>query len=179
MVSRAHNNVEIARLPAVQSRVAFARQANTLAIARARLDANRDGLGAGHDSFALANVALRAVMTGASAARTGHVELHASAGLCDLSFAAALRAGGGAFQVSPAAAVAAHIAAADVQPQLSAADRLPEANVNLVLQIGAGLRAAIKPPLFASAPPANNVSEKIAEASSCASAAASGAAGKI
>ena len=69
------------------------------------------------------------------AARTRHVELHASAGLGDLAAASALRAFAGGLDVSLAVTVAAGVAARDVQAHDAAADRCPERYVDLILVI--------------------------------------------
>src|SRR5438270_259425 len=69
------------------------------------------------------------------AARTAHVELHASAGLLDCPLALALRADAPSFHVSMAGAVGAGIAASDIQAHDTAADGGPEGNIDLVLEI--------------------------------------------
>src|SRR5437016_14506516 len=69
------------------------------------------------------------------AARTAHVELHASAGLLDCPLALALRADAPSFHISMAGAVGAGIAARDIQAHDTAADGSQEGDIDLVLDI--------------------------------------------
>src|ERR1044071_5804352 len=73
------------------------------------------------------------------AARTGHVELHASAGLLDGSLALALRADSRLFDHSVAVAIRANVLTRDAQAHHAAADRRPERDVDLIFEITARL----------------------------------------
>src|SRR5438309_1771008 len=75
MLARAHNNVEVARAAAATAGVAFARQADALAVARPRLDAHRHRLLPRHHAFAAAEVTNCALLAAAAAARASDVEL--------------------------------------------------------------------------------------------------------
>ena len=101
------------------------------------------------------------------AARTGNIELHPPAGLRDLAFAAALRAGSSRFDKALAVALQAGITASNIQPHHAAANRRPEGHVDLVFEVGAGLGTF----LCGAAAPAENSGENILETS------AAGAAG--
>ena len=140
MVSSADNHVEIPGWSSMRSGVAFAGNANALAVARARLYANLERFGLFDGAFAVAGGAGGNVLAGAMAARTGDVELHASAGLRDLAGAAALRASARQFDVSLAVASCADVAPSNVQPHDAAANRRPEGNVDLILEIRPRLR---------------------------------------
>src|SRR2546423_3293885 len=86
-----NNDVQIAGRTSMRPRITLARNTNTLTIAGARLDADLKRLGAGDYAFAVTDRASRNIFTGAVAARTGHVELHAVRALLDCAFAFALR----------------------------------------------------------------------------------------
>src|SRR5882724_420035 len=94
------------------------------------------------------------------AARTRHVELHASAGLRHLPFAAALRAGACGFDKTVAVTLQAGIPPGNIQAHHAAPDGGPEGYVDLVLKIGAGLG----PFLRRTAAPAEDSGENILEA---------------
>ena len=130
---------KIASRAAVRPGVAFAGQPNALAIARSRLDAHFQRFGAAHRAFAVADGAGRNILARAVAARTRHVELHASAGLRDLSGAVALRAFSRRFDVTLPVAIRTNVVPGDVQPHHAAADRRPERNIDLIFEIGARL----------------------------------------
>ena len=104
------------------------------------LDANLKRFGLFEGAFAVAGGAGSYVLAGAVAARTGDVELHASAGLSDLTGTAALRASARQFGVSLAVAGCADVAPSNVQPHDAAANRRPEGNVDLILEIRPRLR---------------------------------------
>src|SRR5262249_5889623 len=104
------------------------------------------------------------LVSGAAAARTWHVELHAPAGLCDLPFAVALGAGCGALDVSAAAAVRTQILAADVDAQLRSPDRLPETHTDLVFEIASRLWTGADARLGGRGPAPEDAAENIAEA---------------
>src|ERR1051325_11351030 len=75
------------------------------------------------------------------AARTRHVELHASAGLGNLPTASTLRAFARGLDMSRAMAVAAGVASRNVETHDAAADRCPERHVDLIFEIGTRLWA--------------------------------------
>src|SRR5579864_219559 len=125
------------------SGVAFAGEADALAIARPRLDAHSERLGAGDHALTLAHVADRARMSGAAADRARNIELHAAGGLSHLAAAAAIRTDAGRLQMSGAMAVGADILLLDVQPQLGSADGLPEPDVDLVFEVAARFGASL------------------------------------
>src|SRR5579864_4429206 len=90
-----------------------------------------------------------------------------------MSAAVALRARGRCSYHSAAVAVGAGIKSRDVQPHHGAADRVPEADIHLVLKIGAMLRPNFRG--RAAAPSAKNAGKNIAEATTAARASASAA----
>ena len=94
------------------------------------------------------------------AARTGNVKLHAPAGLGDLTFAAALRAGARRFDKSLTVAVGTGIAPGNIQAHHPAADGSPERYVDLILEIGPRFRTF----LCRSAAAAENTGKNIAKA---------------
>src|SRR5579872_3394761 len=92
------DGVKIAGRAAVSSGVAFAGNADALAVAGAGLDADFEGLGMCDCTFPVACRARRQILPGAVTARTLNVELHAPAGLCDLSGAVAFGTFAGRFE---------------------------------------------------------------------------------
>src|SRR6266404_4997201 len=162
MLADLHDDVEIARRPAIQSRIAFACDAYALAVARARLNADLERFGA-HDhalTVACRTDALR--LAGAVAAWALHVELHASAGLRDLSTAVALGTRSHSADRSFAAAIATGVLTRDVDAHYRAANRVPEPDIDLVLKIRPRFRmCADSSPGTASA---KHAGENIAEA---------------
>jgi hypothetical protein len=98
------------------------------------------------------------------AARTGHVKLHAPAGLGDLAGTAALRAFSGGLDESLPVAVGTSVAPGDVQPHHSTPNRRPKRHIHLILEILTGLRAFVR----GAAPPPENAGENIAEAAAAA-----------
>src|SRR5579872_2182597 len=149
VISRAHDDVQVTGRPAIESRVAFARDADALAVPRARFNPHFQLFAALDHAFAAAHRAPGAVFPSTVTPGTHHVELHAPAGLRDFSFASALGTGLRTFEITPAVAVAACIATRDAQAQHRAPDRLPESHVHLVLEIGAGLGAFFSHPCAA------------------------------
>ena len=105
MVSGADDHVEVAGRSSMGAGIAFAGNANALAIARTSLDTDFQRFGLLHGSFAMAGAAGCYVLASAVAARAGRIELHASAGLRDLAGAAAFRAGARRFDIALAVAV--------------------------------------------------------------------------
>ncbi len=138
----AHDEKKIAGRAAVDAGVALALQADALAVARAWLDAKLDRLGAGDSALAVAGGAVVRDVAGAVAARAGDVELHAAAHLRHLAGAVALGALRAAADVRLAVAGGAGLLAVDLDARLAAADGGPEIDGGLVLEVGAGLRAA-------------------------------------
>src|SRR5579872_645959 len=139
VVSRAHDHVQVTRRPAIETGIAFSRDADALAVPRARFNPHFQLFAALDHAFAAASRAPGTIFPGTVTPGTHHVELHAPAGLRDFSFASALRTGLRAFQITAPVAVAACIATRDAQAQHRPSDRLPESHVDLVLEIGAGL----------------------------------------
>src|SRR5450755_4027931 len=143
MVAGADNRVKISRGSAVRAGVAFAGQANALAVARAGLDADFERFGALDRALAVATRAGGNVFPRPMAAGAGHVALHPPAGLVDLALAAALRTSSGGLDESLAMAIRACIAPSDVQAHDPTANRRPEGHVDLILQILARLRTSL------------------------------------
>src|SRR6185437_4388712 len=77
----AHNQEQVAWRAAVCASIALALQPDALPVARARLDAEIDRLGAGEGALAVTGGARVGNAAGAIAARAGNVELHAAAHL--------------------------------------------------------------------------------------------------
>src|SRR6185437_7925605 len=92
MLLDADDDEQIARRAAAASGVAFAGNANALAVARARLDAHFQRLRHADQALAVTVRTLVHDLSGSVTARTGHVELHASAGLRHLPGAFAVGA---------------------------------------------------------------------------------------
>ena len=140
MLADANNDVEIADSAAAQPGIAFACDANALPIARSRLDANFERIGALHAAFAMADRTRRNILARPMASRTGDVELHPPARLLDRSLAMTLRTHARSLDEAIAVAVPANIAPGNIQLHHSAADRRPERHVDLILKIAARLR---------------------------------------
>src|SRR6202171_143423 len=141
MIAGADDDIEIARGASTHTRISFAGDANTLAVASSRLDAHFQRLGALDGALAVTDIAGGDVVARAITARTGDVELHASAGLLDRSFAFAFRTDAGRFDIALARTVGANIAPGDVEAHHTATDSSPKRYVNLIFKIVAGLRA--------------------------------------
>src|SRR6266481_125600 len=92
MLADAHNQVEIALGAAIQPGISLARNADALAVTRARLHPNFQWLGALDNPGTVADLTNTLRFARPMAARTFHVELHACAGLRDLPFALAFGA---------------------------------------------------------------------------------------
>src|ERR1700677_2263596 len=139
----ADDHVEIAGRAAARSGVAFAGQSNALAVARACLDANFQRLGAADCAFTVAGWAGGDVFACAFAVGTLHVELHAAAGLRDLSGAVALGAFSRRFDVPLPVASWADILTGDIEAHHAAANRCPERHVYLIFEIAARFGAGL------------------------------------
>src|SRR5580693_9289393 len=85
VISGANDHVEVAGRASMGSGVAFAGNANALAIARTSFDTDFKRFGLFYSSFAMAGAAGCYVFSSTVAARAGRIELHASAGLGDLA----------------------------------------------------------------------------------------------
>src|ERR1700722_549267 len=96
----ADDDVEIADCAAAQASVAFACNANALPVAGSSFDANLQRIDAFDAAFAVAYRTSRNILTGAMAAGTRDVELHASTGLLDGALAVTLRAFAGSLDKS-------------------------------------------------------------------------------
>ena len=91
MIAGADDGVKVAWRSAVGSSVSLAGNADALAVARAGLDADLERLGVRDRAFAVARGAGGQILSGSVAARALDIELHAAAGLGDLSGTVALR----------------------------------------------------------------------------------------
>src|ERR1700734_255994 len=139
MRSGAHDKKQVARRTAVDAGIALALQANALAVARAGLDAELDGLSARERSLAVAGRAGIRHAPRAITPRAGDVEFHAAAHLGYLAGALALRALNLRPDVALAVAGGAHVLAVDLDARLSAANRGPEVDCGLIFKIASGL----------------------------------------
>src|SRR5262249_13702615 len=164
MVFRSDDDVQITRRATVRAGVALASDANALAIPRTGLDADFERLSAADHAFSVANRAGRDVLARASAARTGHVELHAIGALLDGAFALALRADAWLLDHAVAVAIGAGVLARNVEPHHTAPNRCPEGHVDLIFEIAAGLGAFWRDSAC-SAPSAEDAGEDVAESS--------------
>ena len=105
VLAGANNHKEVAGGTAVGSGVAFAGNANALAVARAGFDAYFERFRSLDRAFPVAGRAGRDVLAGSMAARTLHVKFHPPAGLRDLPRSVALGALAGLFEKSLAMAI--------------------------------------------------------------------------
>src|SRR6185312_7231285 len=167
VLAHANDDVKIARRAALRPCIAFAGDANALAIARAGFYADFQRLCALHCAFAMAHRARRLHLASATATRASNVELHAATGLRNMPASVALRAGRRSTNHSTAVAVGTSIKARDVQAHHRAADRVPEADVHLIFKIGAALRPNFRGRATASSTP-KDAGENITEAASAA-----------
>src|SRR5207248_2195067 len=135
---------------------------DTLAVARAGLDAHLKWLRSAKCAFAVACSADGQVLAGSTATRAGHIELHASAGLGDLARSIALRTFAGGLQKALPMAGCARVLTRDVEPHHSAADGSPEGHIYLVFEVRAGLGTFLRRG-SASAAAAKNSGEDVAE----------------
>src|SRR5271169_5285325 len=135
MISGANDHIEVAGRSSMGSGVAFAGNANALAIARTSFDTDFKRFGLLYGSFAMAGATGCYVFSGAMAARAGRIELHPSTGLGDLATPAALGTRAWRFDIALAVAGSADNPPGDVQLHDAAPDRRPEGNVDLVFQI--------------------------------------------
>ena|SRR5438067_1368297 len=136
MLFDAHNDVQIARRAPTTPGIALSRNANPLTVARSRFDTDFEGLGDTQQPLTVAIGALILNLSGSMTTRAGHVELHPTAGLSDLSAPFAFRTGLPGANRSRSLANWTHVLAGNTQAQHSAANRLPESNVDLVFKIG-------------------------------------------
>src|SRR5271165_5892262 len=176
MFAGADDNVQVARRRAHRAGIAASGQANALAIARAGLDAHLQRFRTFHAAFPMTGWADGAVLAAAAAARTGNVELHTAALLRDVSLAVALRTFAGLLDKALPATMSADLEARNVKLQLGALDRLPEADVDLIFQVGAGLGMLHR---LGCAAPVEDAGEDIAETTAAAAGAPSGSAGAL
>ena len=135
------DHIKIASGSAVSSGIPFACQADALAVARAGLDPNFQRLCPADRAVAVTRGTSGKVLARALTARALHVELHPSAGLCDLSRAVAFGTGPWRFDVTLSMTGRANILASNVELHDAAADRRPEGNVHLIFKVGARFRA--------------------------------------
>src|SRR5579863_175264 len=144
VISGANDHIEVAGRSSMGSGVAFAGNANALAVARASLDTDFKRFGLFYSSFAMTGAAGCYVFSSAVAARAGRIELHAPPGLRDLATPAALGTRAWRFDIALTVAGSADNAPGDVQLHDAAPDRGPERNVNLVLQVRPRLRPFVR-----------------------------------
>src|SRR5580693_1661653 len=135
MISGANDHIEVAGRSSMGSGVAFAGNANALAIARTSFDTDFKRFGLLYGSFAKAGATGCYVFPSAMAARAGRIELHASAGLRDLTSAAAFGTRARRFDIAVTVAGSADNAPGDVQLHDAAPDSRPEGDVDLIFQI--------------------------------------------
>jgi hypothetical protein len=147
MLTRAHHNVQIASRAAKLSGIAFACQSNALSVPRSGFDTNVYWFGTRHDTFAVADWAYILRLAGAAAARTLQVEPHVAAHLCNLSLAVTFGTSAHTLELAASVAIAAGFLPLYVDAHHGAANGVPESDVDLIFQIGAGLDLS----LFASA----------------------------
>src|SRR5512142_676235 len=93
MLAGAHDDIKIAGRSAELSGVAFTAEADALAVARARLDANGERFSAADHALAVAEGAGVLGLARAAAARALDVEAHVAGDLGDLALAIALGTG--------------------------------------------------------------------------------------
>ena len=135
MVRRPDDHVKIASRTAVRAGIAFAGHADTLAIAGPSLDPDFERLGAFNRSFSMTIGAGGDVFPRPVASRTGNIEFHSPAGLRDLAFAAAFRAGAAGLDKALAVAVGTGIPPGNIQAHHAAANGRPEGHVDLILEV--------------------------------------------
>src|SRR5580692_8913940 len=100
VISGANDHIEVAGRSSMGSGVAFAGNANALAIARTSFNTDFKRFGLFNRSFAMAGATGCYVFPSAMAALAGRIELHASPGLRDLTSAAAFRARARRFDIA-------------------------------------------------------------------------------
>src|SRR3954469_3287249 len=133
-----NDDVQVARGAAVGSGITFAREPDTLAVARAGFDSNFERLGFRDCAFTVAGWAHRKILAGTVAARALFGDLHASACLRNLAGAVALRTFSRSFERTLPMAVRANIAALNIQPHHAAPDRRPKGHVDLIFEVRTG-----------------------------------------
>ena len=110
----------------------------------------------------MTDIAGRDVVARAITARTGDVELHASAGLLDRSLALAFRTDAGRFDIALARTVGANIAASDIEAHYTATDSSPKGHVHLIFKIVARFRTFLRRRTTAAKHAGKNVAETAA-----------------
>src|SRR5260370_28227168 len=165
----ADDHKKLACRPAVPAGISFDGDTNPLAVERACFKPRCQRLGAANHAFSVSHRAGRNVLSGSVAARTGHVELHASSGLLDRTLALALRTHARRLNVAVAVAIATNILPRDVQFHHAAANRRPEGNVDLIFEIRTRLRPFLRP----RAASAKHTGKNVAKSPSAAGAAVS------
>src|SRR5579863_1183054 len=144
VISGANDHIEVAGRSSMGSGVAFAGNANALAVARTSFNTDFKRFGLFYSSFAMTGAAGCYVFSSAVAARAGRIELHAPPGLRDLATPAALGTRAWRFDIALTVAGSADNAPGDVQLHDAAPDRRPERNVDLVLQVRPRLRPFVR-----------------------------------
>ena len=157
------DQVKIARWRTFCARVALARQANPLPIARPRLDAKFQRLTPRHDARAIACLATVLHLACTAAARALDVELHPPAHLRHLPGPVAFRAFDAAAYHRAPFAGRALLLPLDFKLRHTAADRCPEIHLHLVLEICPRLWPARLSPATAAA--AEHAAKNVLEAS--------------
>jgi hypothetical protein len=173
MVSDANDHVKIARWTRVRTGIAFSGKTDSLPIPCAGLNAHFQWFSPLNGPFAMTRRTIRNVFSGTMTARTLHIELHAPAGLGDLTTAAALRALSRRFDVTFSATIATGIAPSNVQTHDAAANGRPERDIDLVFKVISRFRAFFG---GCTASTAEHTGEDVAEASGSARSLASAAA---
>src|ERR1700730_2093871 len=160
VVGGSDDHVEIAPRTAMRSGIAFARDAEALAIAGPGLDSNFKRFGTFDRSFPMTIGAGRDIFPRPVASWTGDIEFHPSASLRDLAFAAAFGAGTAGLNKAVAVAVRTGIPPGNIQAHHAAANGRPERHVDLIFKVRSGLGTLLGGP----ASPAEDAGENIAEA---------------
>ena len=165
MIPNPNNHVKIARHSAMRPGIPFSRNADPLPIARSRLDADFQRFSPLHRPFPMAHRAIGDILSRPMTSRTLRIELHAPAGLRNLTAASALRTLAWRFDVSPPMTVGAGDASRDVQAHHATANGCPERHIDLILEVTPRFRAFFG---SCSAPPAEHAREDVAETTSSA-----------
>jgi hypothetical protein len=130
---------EIARRAAIRAGIAFTRDSDSLTTARTGFYSHLKWLSPLDYALSMAGWAGGLRFARATATSAGHIELHSSRGLSDLTTAVTLRTCHGRTDNALTAAVRAGIKARYVQAHDGTADRVPKTDVYLVFEIGAAL----------------------------------------
>src|SRR3954470_6793159 len=135
MLLGANDDVQIASRSTTMSGVAFARNADSLPVARSRFDTHFQRLSHADHAFATAVWTLILYLASAMTPRTRHVEFHAPASLAHLARAFTVGTSLSRTDCRLAFADGANVLAGDIQSHNGSADGLPKSNCHLIFQI--------------------------------------------